>query len=679
MAYESVKNQIDAYIKANGVNLITGPVLNAVLTTMLDELGEGYAFQGVLNTTDTPSPAADIPQAWLAAAGSYLGGSITVDEDELALIIHTADGWSKETVYRGVQLSHDAILDALGYTPADEADLAEKQDTIADLTAIRSGAALGETSVQPADIENMVEAEPIGSIIPPANPSEFATKEEVSQLRQEVDGIPRNYSEGHYLKNDGTIGDNADYGVTDFIPYTPGNAVLWKFDSANRTYYIGFYRADKTFISGSDFSAQYNAQNQGRLITTTQINSYAPNAAYIRASFTLAFTEAEVIVGDTSAWTPQEKQPSLQEKIDTLAEFNEDIFGTCFLEEIKLVGVYYQEKYIYKSDHSINDSTSNGSFIVPVTTGDKILVRGTINAFANYTVIGFTDDLTNGYNAGVKNLLTVNSNTNPYSYEYLFTATANGYLVAWSTQQEYGNTLYVEMFRLKDRQKEIYDRYLPESVKLQTFGDSVTDNTWGDKSSWVSYIPDNIKNTALTIVNSAVGGASIGGDGSYNIPHQIENGYTRTDGSVAAPLDSTADVVVIFAGTNDYAAGQTLDSVMGNLATSFQYIFEHSKAKVLFCTPLQRYNTTDQGFDTDSDGVPVNSQGYTLRELCDEIIKVCKRFSVSVLDLNAEANINRYNILDYSLDGLHPQRWGDAYVSRLICEKIKAMMRYDLQ
>lgn len=187
MAYESVKNQIDAYIKANGVNLITGPVLNAVLTTMLDELGEGYAFQGALDTTDTPSPAADIPQAWLASAGTYLGGSITVDEGELALIIHTADGWSKETVYRGVQLSYEAIVAALGYTPADDADLAEKQDAIADLSTIRSGAALGSTSVQPADIENMVEAEPIGSIIPPVNPSEFATKEELSQLSQKAD------------------------------------------------------------------------------------------------------------------------------------------------------------------------------------------------------------------------------------------------------------------------------------------------------------------------------------------------------------------------------------------------------------------------------------------------------------------------------------------------------------
>lgn len=508
---------------------------------------------------------------------------------------------------------------------------------------------------------------------------EKADQADLSQLEAKVDGTPRNYTPGYGLKSDGTLQESSYWGVTDYIPYTPGNDVLWRFSNQNQSYFLLFYRSDKTLISGSDFTAQYNSTNQGRLIAKASINSYAPNAAYIRASFNLDYADAQIKVGDTVVWTPQEQGISLQEQIDTLAEFNEDIFADCLVEQIKLVGVAYQGKYIYKGDHSINDSASNGSFVVPVTTGDRILVRGTVNAFANYSVIGFTDNLTNGYTAGVKNLLTVDSNTNPYTYTYLFTATANGYLIAWTTKQGYGDSLYVEMFRIKERQKEVFDRYLPETVKLQTFGDSITDNFWGDKSSWVSYVPDNIKNTTLTIVNSAVGGASIGGTGSYNIPNQIENGYTRTDGSVASPLDSTADVVVIFAGTNDWAAGQSLESVKGNLATSFQYIYEHSKAKVLFCTPLQRYNDADQARDTDENGVPINPLGMTLRELCDELIEVCKRFSVPVLDLNAEANINRYNISDYSLDGLHPQRWGDAYVSRLICEKIKAMLRYDLQ
>lgn len=82
--------------------------------------------------------------------------------------------------------------------------LTTKQDTIQDLSEIRSGAALGSTAYQkpsagiPASdmttaVQNSLElanssvqAEPIGSIIPPANPSQFATKEEVSQLGQKI-------------------------------------------------------------------------------------------------------------------------------------------------------------------------------------------------------------------------------------------------------------------------------------------------------------------------------------------------------------------------------------------------------------------------------------------------------------------------------------------------------------
>ena len=156
---------------------------------------------------------------------------------------------------------------------------------------------------------------------------------EISQLRQEVDGTSQNYSEGHYLKNDGTIGEYALWGITDYIPYTPGNSVTWKFDSVIHSYYIGFFNADKEYISGSDFSAQYNAQVGGRLITATQINTYARNAAYIRASFTLDYADAEVLVGDASVWTPQSGTHSLQGQIDELY----DTVGGLAAESIKVI------------------------------------------------------------------------------------------------------------------------------------------------------------------------------------------------------------------------------------------------------------------------------------------------------------------------------------------------------
>jgi len=247
--------------------------------------------------------------------------------------------------------------------------------------------------------------------------------------------------------------------------------------------------------------------------------------------------------------------------------------------------------------------------------------------------------------------------------------------MAWSTTSSYGSSLYVEMFKLGNRQKELYDYYLPPSLQLQTFGDSITDNYWGDMSSWVSYIQDNIHIENLAVINSAVGGASIGGTGAYNIPNQIINGYTRDGGTIAQPLSADTQLVVIFAGTNDWAGGHPLASTTANLAEALQYIYEHSDARVLFCTPLQRWNVTDQTLPTDENGVPINSQNITLRQECDALIEVCKRFSVPVLDLNADANINRYNISKYSEDGLHPHRDGDIYVSWLICKKIKEMLR----
>jgi hypothetical protein len=90
-------------------------------------------------------------------------------------------------------------------------DISGKQDTIQDLSTIRSGASLGSTSVQPVDIENMVEAEPIGSIIPPVNPSEFSTKEEVSQLRQEVNNLSGKYYGLFESVNDLPEGDAVGY------------------------------------------------------------------------------------------------------------------------------------------------------------------------------------------------------------------------------------------------------------------------------------------------------------------------------------------------------------------------------------------------------------------------------------------------------------------------------------
>ena len=45
--YNSLKRTIDANIKQNGNQEITGQVLNSVLNSMVNTLGAGYQFAGV--------------------------------------------------------------------------------------------------------------------------------------------------------------------------------------------------------------------------------------------------------------------------------------------------------------------------------------------------------------------------------------------------------------------------------------------------------------------------------------------------------------------------------------------------------------------------------------------------------------------------------------------------------
>lgn len=94
----------------------------------------------------------------------------------------------------GIVADASTIIDRTAEKRQDEINsevsesLEGKQDAIEDLSAIRSGAAAGATSVQPVDIEHMVEAEPIGSIVSPVNPSEFATKEEMREIESVLEG-----------------------------------------------------------------------------------------------------------------------------------------------------------------------------------------------------------------------------------------------------------------------------------------------------------------------------------------------------------------------------------------------------------------------------------------------------------------------------------------------------------
>lgn len=85
--YNSLKTTIDANIKQNGRQEITGQILNSVLNQMVNILGTGYQFAGVATTATNPgSPDAKV--FYIAnGKGTYTNfGSLEVTEDEVVVL-----------------------------------------------------------------------------------------------------------------------------------------------------------------------------------------------------------------------------------------------------------------------------------------------------------------------------------------------------------------------------------------------------------------------------------------------------------------------------------------------------------------------------------------------------------------------------------------------------------------
>lgn len=147
--YSSLKSAIDANIKANGRREITGPVLNAILNAVVNSLGDGYLFRGVaIPSTNPGTPDQNV--AYLAITeGTYTHmGGLSVTDGELSVFSYNG-AWSKIPLAlvptKTSQLDND-----LRFVTSEEMgeSLSSKQDTIQDLSEIRSGAALGATSYQ---------------------------------------------------------------------------------------------------------------------------------------------------------------------------------------------------------------------------------------------------------------------------------------------------------------------------------------------------------------------------------------------------------------------------------------------------------------------------------------------------------------------------------------------------
>ena len=127
--YNSLKTTIDANIKQNGNQEITGQILNSVLNQMVTTLGAGYQFAGVATIATEPGTP-DAKVFYIAnGKGTYEKfGGINVTEDEV-VVLYWDSSWHK--VSTGI--AREENLTNLEKEVATKANL-QHQHTVSDIT-----------------------------------------------------------------------------------------------------------------------------------------------------------------------------------------------------------------------------------------------------------------------------------------------------------------------------------------------------------------------------------------------------------------------------------------------------------------------------------------------------------------------------------------------------------------
>ena len=205
-------------------------------------------------------------------------------------------------------------------------------------------------------------------------------------------------------------------------------------------------------------------------------------------------------------------------------------------------------------------------------------------------------------------------------------------------------------------------------------GDSITYGSGTDKI-YYQYLEENLGLEAVSAMG--VAGSCISATSDYGQSNQpLINRYQKIP---------SADLILIFMGTNDYGHETPLGSINDTEDVSFYgalnvlvpaLVANHPNSKIVFVTPLHRY-----GFGTSKilgtpftyDSLP-NGAGATLEDYVEALKTVCSNNGVSVIDLYTECTLDPSNEQvrsNYMPDGLHPNANGHEVIAEIMESHIR--------
>ena len=234
--YKSLKTTINANVKRNGNQEITGQILNSVLTAMVDTLGTGYSFAGIATPSTNPGTP-DAKVFYIAnGKGSYINfGGLQVTEDEV-VVLYWDSLWHKEST----GIAREENLTNL------EKEVATKQNALTDTD--------GGYGQRVAELEK----------------EGIASQAKLSELESKVDEIIMNdvpfTFEGYIVNNQagkvpGSFVGSSGRKSTDFTDVENADKIVAKLkQSFAVAALIAYYDADKVFISALAKEQQSNIE-----------------------------------------------------------------------------------------------------------------------------------------------------------------------------------------------------------------------------------------------------------------------------------------------------------------------------------------------------------------------------------------------------------------------------------
>ena len=340
---------------------------------------------------------------------------------------------------------------------------------------------------------------------------------------------------------------------------------------------------------------------------------------------------------------------------EKISDYVDGIFDTDFggykniVENIK--------KFLYLEDYNV---IYGNIAIGDVTTKTRISAR-------NFNIkSGFTVTAKSGYKIGLyhgKNELI----TSGWVQSYISTANYDDAFLAVKSDDDTEFTLTSES-KLSDYvtiTSNISSESKWHNKKVAFIGDSITQG-----------INTTYENTYHQYLNAMIGFGNMYVDGIAGSCYSSKSDYGISKTPIVnrcSNIPTDRDLVVIFAGTNDFGHSTPLGTISDTSDVSFygaviscinQIITSNPDVRLAIMTPLHRSGTTHKAENV------TNDVGKVLKDYVNALREICELYSIPVIDTYSIYGLNPsisivYN--NYITDGLHPNAEGH----RLLAERIK--------